>query len=184
MTMLRYEINIGERTYRIELEPAAQPSESAQPNSVGSNSEMDWNVRIDGREIPVNCLRVSEDSLSLLIDGESFNVRGRCSSEGGTIFFLGESYEFTVRDPRAFRGRSRTAAREGGEQKVTASMPGKVVRLLARAGEPIQAGQGILVIEAMKMQNEVRAAKSGILKSISAQLGANVNAGEVLAIIE
>jgi biotin carboxyl carrier protein len=63
-------------------------------------------------------------------------------------------------------------------------MPGKVVRVLARAGEVIQAGQGILVIEAMKMQNEVRAPKAGTLKSIVAQQGANVNAGEVLATIE
>ena len=67
---------------------------------------------------------------------------------------------------------------------MTASMPGKVVRVLAKAGDVIVPGQGILVIEAMKMQNEVRSSKAGVLKQLTVREGASVNAGEVLAFIE
>jgi pyruvate carboxylase subunit B len=73
---------------------------------------------------------------------------------------------------------------QAGEQKITASMPGRVVRVLARPGEAIRIGQGIVVIEAMKMQNVVRSPKDGALKKLLVAEGANVNAGEVLAVIE
>jgi biotin carboxyl carrier protein len=82
------------------------------------------------------------------------------------------------------RSRLRAGQPETGEQKLTASMPGKVVRVLAKPGDTVAAGQGVVVIEAMKMQNEVRAAKDGMVKTLLAREGANVNAGEVLAILE
>ena len=63
-------------------------------------------------------------------------------------------------------------------------MPGKVVRVLAREGENVQAGQGIIVLEAMKMQNEIKSPKAGTLQKVLAKEGANVNPGEVLAVIE
>jgi len=63
-------------------------------------------------------------------------------------------------------------------------MPGKVVRVLAREGENVQAGQGIIVLEAMKMQNEIKSPKAGTLQKVLAREGANVNPGEVLAVIE
>jgi biotin carboxyl carrier protein len=88
-----------------------------------------------------------------------------------------------VRDPRSLR-RKRAGLAEAGEQKLTASMPGKVVRIIANLGDQITAGQGVLVIEAMKMQNEVRSPKDGQLKKLLVRQGANVVAGEVLAIIE
>jgi biotin carboxyl carrier protein len=183
MTMRRYEIGIGNQIYRLELDRSVRP-ESAEQNSSDLPNETQWVVRLDGREFPVDCLRVSADYLSLLINGESFELRANRSGESLTLFLNGNSYECTVRDPRSLRGRNRAAIREGGEQKLKASMPGKVVRVLAQPGEQIQAGQGIIVIEAMKMQNEVRSPKEGTLKSILVQLGANVNAGDVLAIIE
>jgi biotin carboxyl carrier protein len=63
-------------------------------------------------------------------------------------------------------------------------MPGKVVRLLAREGEHVRAGQGIVVVEAMKMQNEIRSPREGKIVNLRAREGLNVNAGETLAIIE
>jgi len=62
-------------------------------------------------------------------------------------------------------------------------MPGKVVRLLVKAGDHVEAGQGLLVVEAMKMQNEIRSPKSGIVERVFAKEGQPVNAGEVLAIV-
>lgn len=179
MTMLRYEVQIGNCNYRVELERAAQRPESALDDKASC-----WNIRLDGRESIADCLRLTDGSLSLLIDGKSFELRMSPSGETLTVFIQGKAYECAVRDPRSLRSRQRSAVREGGEQKITASMPGKVVRVLARPGESIKAGQGIIVIEAMKMQNEIRAPKDGTLKSIVARLGKNVNAGEVLAVIE
>jgi biotin carboxyl carrier protein len=60
-------------------------------------------------------------------------------------------------------------------------MPGKVVRLLVQPGDKVQAGQGLLVVEAMKMQNEIRSPKSGTVERVLAQEGQPVNAGQVLA---
>jgi biotin carboxyl carrier protein len=63
-------------------------------------------------------------------------------------------------------------------------MPGKVVRLLVAAGDTVEAGQGLLVVEAMKMQNELKSPKKGIVRQVLAREGAAVNAGDVLAIVE
>ena len=63
-------------------------------------------------------------------------------------------------------------------------MPGRVVRLLVAEGDAVEAGQGIVVVEAMKMQNEIKSPKKGIVKKIAATAGTAVNAGDVLAIVE
>ena len=73
---------------------------------------------------------------------------------------------------------------EAGPQKLIASMPGKVVRVLAREGDTVVSGQGIAVVEAMKMQNEIRSPRGGVLKKLLAHEGMKVNAGEVLGIVE
>ncbi len=62
-------------------------------------------------------------------------------------------------------------------------MPGKIVRILVREGDPVEAGQGLLVVEAMKMQNEIRSPKSGIIERVLAAEGQPVNAGEILCIV-
>ncbi len=70
-----------------------------------------------------------------------------------------------------------------GRQQVTAPMPGKVIRILVQAGDRVEAGQGLLVVEAMKMQNEIRSPKSGIMERLHVKEGQPVNAGEVLCIV-
>jgi biotin carboxyl carrier protein len=88
-----------------------------------------------------------------------------------------------VVDPRAVRRRGEGASVEG-RQTLKAAMPGKVVRVLVREGDSVEAGQGVVVVEAMKMQNEVKSPKSGIVVKVSTVEGSTVNAGEVLAIVE
>ena len=94
----------------------------------------------------------------------------------------GFRFEIDVRDPRRFR---RSAGGRGGEgvQTIVAPMPGKVVRVLVAPGDSVEAGQGLMVVEAMKMQNEMKAARAGSVLSVSAREGATVAAGEVLATI-
>jgi biotin carboxyl carrier protein len=183
--MVRYDVTVGERTYAVELERTGPRSGSEQHKSAANaDGETSWKVRIDGREVSVNCLQVTDKLLSLIVDGESFETRSLRSADALTILLRGRSYECVALDPRSLRNRKPAGLKEAGEQKIVASMPGKVVRVLAQAGQTVAVGQEILVIEAMKMQNEVRAVKDGILKSIVAKQGTNVNAGDVLAIIE
>jgi biotin carboxyl carrier protein len=89
-----------------------------------------------------------------------------------------------VRDPRSLRSRKAAAGAGEGPQKIVAPMPGKIVRILAAAGTEVEAKQGIVVVEAMKMQNEMKSAKKGTVKQVLVEEGATVNAGDVLAIVE
>ncbi len=121
---------------------------------------------------------------SVLIDGRSYEARVEDDPSGASVVVIdGQRFEIDVRDPRRW---SRKSGRGGGEavQSLTAPMPGKVVRVLVAAGDAVEAGQGLLVVEAMKMQNEIKAPRPARVLSIPAKEGATVAAGEVLATIE
>ena len=165
---MRYQVNAGTGTYRLELERSGE----------------NWMCRLDGREIPVNVVQTGPGTLSLLVDGRSFEVRREGSNDAGRIFVGTTPYAVSVQDPRSLRSRQRARAGQQGPQTVIASMPGKVVRLLAHEGEQVRAGQGIVVVEAMKMQNEIRSPREGKIVKLRAHEGLNVNAGETLALIE
>jgi biotin carboxyl carrier protein len=89
-----------------------------------------------------------------------------------------------VRDPRTWRGRRHSALEAEGRQQIVAPMPGKVIRLLVKVGDEVEAGQGLVVVEAMKMQNEIRSPKKGKVERLQAKEGQPVNAGDVLAWVE
>jgi biotin carboxyl carrier protein len=161
---MRYDIHLGGKTCRLELQ----------------KKDDRWECRLDGREVLVQAVQVSPDTLSILIGGKSVEVK----HEGAEIFISGTRYEVSVEDPRSWRGRSRAAQDEAGPQKLIASMPGKVVRVLAHEGDSVVSGQGIVVVEAMKMQNEIRSPRAGVLKKLLTHEGMKVNAGEVLGIVE
>jgi len=116
---------------------------------------------------------------SVLLDGRSYDAR----VDNGPVIVCGHRFEIEVRDPRRY-SRQSTAGAHGGVQRVAAPMPGKVVRVLVSVGDFVEAGQGIVVVEAMKMQNEMKAARPGKIASISVKAGATVTSGEVLASIE
>lgn len=179
--MSNYEISLDGKIYKVEIESS---SSTATQSMSGSNAELLYRVRLDGHEIAVSCLPLSRAALSLIVNGESFDVSCQRADERLQLSIRGAIYECTVSDPRSLRSRKRAGLTDSGEQKLTASMPGKVVRIISAVGDEIKTGQGILVIEAMKMQNEVRSPKDGQLKRLFVGQGSNVVAGEVLAIIE
>ncbi|SRR6266498_806057 len=140
-----------------------------------------WRCRINGREASVDVAQVTSDRLSILLSGKSYDViRG----PAGTIGVGEQRYEVSVTDPRSWRGRQQALSGTSGPQKLTALMPGKVVRVLTSVGKKIAASHGLLVIEAMKMQNEIRSPRDGTVSAILVREGSNVNAGEVVAIVE
>jgi biotin carboxyl carrier protein len=120
---------------------------------------------------------------SILANGRSYEARVEQAERGVAVFIDGHRFEIEIHDPR--RWRRQTRGREiAGRLNVVAPMPGKIVRVLVAAGDTVAAGQGLLVVEAMKMQNEVKAPKAGRVVSIAAREGATAAAGDVLAIIE
>jgi biotin carboxyl carrier protein len=141
----------------------------------------EWKCWVNGSEVSVDVAQVTSNRLSILIGGKSYDaIRG----SAGTIRVGEHEYEVSVSDPRSWRSRQQTLSGTSGPQKLTASMPGKVVRVLASAGEKIVEGQGLVVVEAMKMQNEIRSPREGTVRAVLVREGSNVNTGEVVAIVE
>jgi biotin carboxyl carrier protein len=95
-----------------------------------------------------------------------------------------DDYQIRLIDLKRLRGARSSRAPDHSSAAIVAVMPGRVVRLLVDVGAHVEAGAGIVVVEAMKMQNEMKAPKAGRVVSINAEAGASVNAGDVLAVIE
>jgi len=144
-----------------------------------------WRIQLDGQPIGADVVEIAPYTLSILLNGQSYEVRVTPTPDGKLKLQAG-THEFTaeVIDPRAWSGRRHGHVEAEGRQQIVAPMPGKVVRLLVDAGDHVKAGQGLFVVEAMKMQNEIRSPKSGIVERVLAKEGQAVNAGEVLAWVE
>jgi acetyl/propionyl-CoA carboxylase alpha subunit len=119
---------------------------------------------------------------SVLLDGRVYDARVEETADLLVIVIDGYRFEIEVCDPRRW-SRKDAARSADGVQTVAAPMPGKVVRVLVAPGDEVAAGQGLLVVEAMKMQNEMKAARAGRILSLAVKEGATVIAGEVLATI-
>jgi len=164
---MTYEIAIDGKSYRLDI----------------SQADGRWSCRVDGREVEVDAVLARPNVLSLRIGNKAYEVK--CERVGGDVHVWVGSQRFAVevRDPRSLRGRTR-AVDDKGPKKLTAPMPGKVVRILLSEGTAVESGAGVLVVEAMKMQNEVKSPKNGTIQKILVSEGAAVNAGDVLAIVE
>jgi biotin carboxyl carrier protein len=161
-----YDVTIDGKNHRLEL------------NRAGKH----WLCRINGREVEIDAILVRPHVLSMRIGNLAYEIKSERSENGLQLWIGSACLSAEVRDPRSLRSRSRTGE-DRGTRKIIASMPGKVVRLLVQAGDSIDAGTGIVVVEAMKMQNEIKSPKKGKVEKILVSPGAAVNAGDVLAII-
>jgi acetyl/propionyl-CoA carboxylase alpha subunit len=119
---------------------------------------------------------------SVLLDGRSFEVRAIASREGLRLELDGRRFTAEVYDPRD-RGRRSAAALGTGRQNIIAPMPGKVIRVLVREGDAVEIGQGLVVVEAMKMQNEMKALRTGPVVEVRVSDGDTVTAGDVLMVL-
>jgi biotin carboxyl carrier protein len=100
------------------------------------------------------------------------------------VLLKGHSYDISIIDPKRLRSGHTSGVQAHGTAEIVSPMPGKVVRILVEQGAQVEPGDGIVVVEAMKMQNELKSPKAGIVSSINAEEGATVSAGDVLALIE
>jgi len=162
-----YDVRIDGRSFRLEVE----------------RTEGRWACRLDGGEIQVDAVLARPDVLSLRVGNKAYEVK--CERVGGEMHLWVGSMRFAaeVRDPRSLREKTR-AADDHGPKKLIAPMPGKIVRVLVSEGAAVEVGAGVLVVEAMKMQNEIKSPKKGTIQKILVGAGAAVNAGDVLAIVE
>jgi biotin carboxyl carrier protein len=143
-----------------------------------------WTCRLDGREITIDAVVTRRDVLSLLIDGHSYEIKREQTPTDLHLWVGSTRFAVELRDPRSLRSRRASGGDEQGPRKLAAPMPGRIVRVLVAEKAEVEAGQGVVVVEAMKMQNEIKSPKKGTVQKILAAPGAAVNAGDVLAIVE
>ena len=120
---------------------------------------------------------------SVLLEGRSYDAFVEDTPSGLVVTIEGYRFEIDVRDPRRW-SRKAAGTGAGAVQAILSPMPGKVVRVLAAPGDMVVTGQGIVVVEAMKMQNELKSNRDGRVLSVAAKEGATVIAGELLASVE
>lgn len=140
---------------------------------------------IDGRKIEAEVSQLEPGVFLIKREGRIFEVS--VSRGGGvTTSVRVDANEFEVKlyDPKRLRGVAGDDGHAAGPAEIKTAMPGKVVRLLVEVGAEVEKGDGIVIVEAMKMQNELKAPKAGMIKEIRVTAGTTVAAGETLATIE
>lgn len=162
-----YDVAIDGKNYRLDL----------------TQVDGRWSCQLDGRQIEVDAVLARPNVLSLRIGNKAYEVKCERVASDVHIWVGSRRFAPEIRDPRSLRSRGRSVD-DHGPRKLIAPMPGKVVRILLTQGSEVEAGAGVLVVEAMKMQNEVKSPKKGTIQKIVVNEGAAVNAGDVLAIVE
>ncbi|HTW46923.1 MAG TPA: biotin/lipoyl-containing protein [Acidobacteriaceae bacterium] len=147
-----------------------------------------WNIQIDGAPVEADACLLRPGVLSLLIGGQSYRVvldgdPGEPALNGPALHLGAHRFAWQADDPRSFRRRRRHGGAEG-PITLKASMPGRVVRVLVERGAHVAAHQGIVVIEAMKMQNELKSPREGRVAELRVAPGDTVASGQTLAVIE
>ena len=138
-------------------------------------------ARVDEREYALEASEVERDVYLFKYNNQIFEIY---VAPNGIVNLGNHQLEISVTDPKRLRGSGASQASADGIAEIKTAMPGKLVRVLTAEGAEIKQGEGVLVVEAMKMQNEMKSPKDGTVKEIRFAEGATVNAGDVLAIIE
>lgn len=166
---MKLSLEIDGQTRQVEIEPADQPGQ--------------WRIQVDGHEVEADAHLLRPGVLSLLIAGQSHRVVLDMEHYEPALHLGTKRIPYRVDDPRSLRSQRRRG-RADGPVTLKASMPGRIVRLLVEKGDTVVAHQGILVIEAMKMQNEIKSPKEGRVADLRVAPGDTVAAGDTLATIE
>ncbi len=166
---MNYVATIGEKEARVTVEEVGVAR---------------YRVTIDGQEHLVDAHQVQDGVWSVLHGADSFEVDIQGKEEEYEVLIAGDCYKFTLMNEQ--RKAIMRAAGKGGAGKamVTSPMPGKVVKILVAAGEEVKAEQGVIVVEAMKMENELKSAVAGTVKEIFVKEGEVVESGAKLVFVE
>lgn len=163
---MAYKATLGDRTYTVDVQEL---------------DEHRYRIRIDDEEYVIDGRRLGGHMYSLIVENQSFTIDVAERDDTYTVAYEGKSFQVGVLDERRAR---RTAAGSGlggaGDKEVRSMMPGKVVDVLVGAGDDVEKDQGVLIIEAMKMENEIRASVAGTVKAVHVEAGQAVESGELL----
>ena len=171
---MNVDVMVNGRPWKVAVQPAEQPGK--------------FTVTIKGKSRVVDASWIEADTLSLIDGSRAREIRlhARVHNGGIGIEIAGRLFEAVVTKQQP--GLSAVGMREGGAKAdavfVKAPMPGRVVRVLVGVGDRVTAKQGVVVVEAMKMENELRSPRDGVVKEIFAAPGAAVDAGAVLVVVE
>ncbi len=167
---MRFHIEVGGRVREVGIEPHGA--------SVA--------VTVDGSPVDVEVLPVGGGRFSLRFPGtgRQQDVVVAPGRDGADVEVLVGGLRVPARLRPEGRSGKRAARGDDAPERVVAPMPGKVVRLLVKPGDQVSARQGVIVVEAMKMENELRAGRDGIVRDVLVAEGALVDAGAPLVVIE
>jgi biotin carboxyl carrier protein len=177
MTALTLEVEVDGAVRRVALE----------------HRDEGYIVHMDGRSIPVDLCEPAPGVISLLIGdgagdgfvgGRSYRCVRTVTTDEETIAVDAWQHRVAVNDPRSLRAQRKRPGSGNGTLQIKASMPGRVARVLVTPGETVVAHQGVVVIEAMKMQNELKSPKAGTVTEMRVVPGDTVTVGDVLAVID
>ncbi len=143
-------------------------------------------VEIDGRSYTLEINEPEEGRYLLFNETRVFDCRveRRGAHERFNVSLRGHNHLVSVINPKRLQSDQSSDHHHDGTAEILAPMPGKVVRVLVEAGAEVEKGAGVVVVEAMKMQNEMKSPRSGAVISVSVKAGDTVNAGDVLAVVE
>jgi biotin carboxyl carrier protein len=184
---VQYEIEVGGSVRHVSVEKRAAPAQKASgPRSADGLLR----VVVDGKAWDVDAARLDDTTLSLIIHGlehsraYEVSVAPDAATSSRAVQVGRAVLSAAVLDSRRRRrGAEEGSASGSGPQRLSAPMPGKIARVLVKTGEVIRARQPLVVIEAMKMENELRAGRDGTVTEIHTREGASVDAGALLVVI-
>jgi biotin carboxyl carrier protein len=138
-------------------------------------------VTLDGATLEVDLVETDEHFASLIVDGLSHEVGIEKCSDAYRVHLSDDTIAVALAE--ASRDGARRPRRAHGPTRLTAPMPGRVVRVLTEEGREVDPGQGLVVIEAMKMENELKAPRKGRVHEIAVREGQTVEAGALLIVV-
>lgn len=142
-----------------------------------------YQVTLDGEPLEVDFQPAGRDFVSLIVDGRSYEAGVVRQPDGYTVALRGATFDIELKD--AARGEGALARpRAAGPTGIKAPMPGRVVRVLVAAGEQVESGQALLVMEAMKMENELKAPRAGLVREVRVGERQAVETGALLLVLE
>lgn len=139
---------------------------------------------VDGHRAATSVRRIGPDSYSVIVDGNQHNVVvSRSGPESYEAHVSGAALAIEIRDPRRLSSRTAGSA-AAGSRAVRTPMPGRVLSVRVSVGDEVSGEQGLLVVEAMKMQNELRAPCAGRVTAVNVSAGDSVSSGDILVVVE
>ena len=163
-----FDILVGNKEYSVEIE----------------RKEKSFLIKIDGEEFDVDATLFKKELYSLIVSNKSYLSNIKSEENKYIVDISGESFEIEVFDEATRRMAQKKKEPESGKQVIKAPMPGKIVKILVKEGEEVEPGAGMIVVEAMKMENELKSSSKGVVKEIAVEEGVVVNAGDTLIVVE